>query len=129
MPDGAATPAASAEPVAVRVDPATGLPRETRYGTRRWKRLRLEILQRDGRRCWVPSCPEWATVADHIDPVTREMPDWLFYDPRNLRASCRRHNVVRGVVARYQRETAGLEEPKLGPGRWVPVTRSDKGYR
>jgi hypothetical protein len=68
-------------------------------------------------------------VADHIVPVYPGMSDDEFYDGANLRASCKRHNVVRGVIARYERETAGLEEPAPGQTRWSPIRRVDKGYR
>jgi hypothetical protein len=53
-------------------------------------------------------------VADHIVEVHEGMPDWQFFDPTNLRASCRRHNWARGVAARLERETAGIEEPRRG---------------
>jgi hypothetical protein len=71
--------------------------------------LRLRILQRDAWRCRiVAGCPTPATVADHIQPASPEMPDALFYDPRNLRAGCRQHNIDRGKVARFLRETGGV---------------------
>jgi hypothetical protein len=55
---------------------------------------------RDMRVCRVvPGCPVRATVADHIEPATAEMPDSLFYSMSNLRASCRMHNIARGFAA------------------------------
>jgi 5-methylcytosine-specific restriction endonuclease McrA len=82
---------------------------DKRYGTARWRKLRLRVLQRDAYRCRiVPDCPHPATVADHIEPVHAGMPDALFFDPRNLRAACRGHNIDRGKVARFLRETGGV---------------------
>lgn len=78
---------------------------DNRYRNRRWKALRLAVLMRDLYRCQVaPQCPVPASVADHIDPVYEGMPDSEFYDPANLRASCKRHNTARGVAARLQRD-------------------------
>ena len=88
-----------------------GAATDKRYGTRRWKRVRLTVLVRDLYRCWVPTCPVSANVADHIEPSTLDMPDWLFYSLDNLRASCRRHNTARGVAARLEQETRGVAAP------------------
>src|SRR6185369_2756544 len=74
-------------------------PIDKRYGTRRWKRVREQVLRRDLERCQiVPGCQRTATVADHIEPATPEMPDALFFDTRNLRAACAPHNLSRGVM-------------------------------
>lgn len=80
---------------------------DKRYKNRRWKATRLVVLNRDGWRCWVTSCPERANVADHIEPVYVGMSDALFYGTHNLRASCQRHNTARGVAARLEQDTAG----------------------
>ena len=80
---------------------------DRRYGTRRWKRTRLRVMHRDLWLCFVPSCEVRASVADHVIPVYPGMPDALFFDERNLRASCRRHNTARGVAARLERELSG----------------------
>jgi 5-methylcytosine-specific restriction endonuclease McrA len=81
---------------------------DPRYRSMRWRKLRLRILARDAYRCRiVPDCPRPANVCDHIEPVHDEMPDSLFFDPRNLRAACKRHNLRRGHVAAFEREMAG----------------------
>ncbi len=77
---------------------------DRRYGSRRWKAVRLRVLHRDLWRCYVPDCPLPANVADHIDTVYPGMPDAWFFDEANLRASCKRHNTARGVAARLERE-------------------------
>jgi 5-methylcytosine-specific restriction endonuclease McrA len=84
---------------------------DKRYGTRRWKATRLRVLHRDLWRCFVPDCPVSASVADHIIPVYPEMPDSLFFDEMNLRASCKPHNTARGVAARLERELSGEPVP------------------
>jgi hypothetical protein len=54
-------------------------------------------------------------VADHIIPVDPEMPDWLFFDPNNLRGSCKRHNTARGVAAGLERGLGCVEESPRNP--------------
>jgi len=65
--------------------------------------VRERVLRRDGYVCRiVPDCPEPATVADHVIPVFRDMPDSLFFGEGNLRAGCRPHNIARGHAARLE---------------------------
>jgi hypothetical protein len=85
---------------------------DRRYGSRRWKQLRLSILHRDLWSCFVPACPVSASVADHIIPTYPGMPDAVFFDPLKLRASCKRHNTARGVAARLERELNGEADPE-----------------
>jgi 5-methylcytosine-specific restriction endonuclease McrA len=78
---------------------------DRRYRTQRWKRARLRVLNRDGWMCRiVTGCDTRATVADHIIPVSAEMPDGLFYGLANLRAACRDHNLARGFADRLRSE-------------------------
>jgi hypothetical protein len=67
-----------------------------------------------------------ADVADHISPVYPGMPDSEFFSERNLRASCRPHNIARGFAAGLERDLAGAPEtvtrPRFGPAR-LPRTR------
>jgi 5-methylcytosine-specific restriction endonuclease McrA len=88
---------------------------DRRYGTRRWKRVRLQVLHRDLWACWVTGCGISASVADHIEPVYPEMPDSQFFDRANLRASCKRHNTARGVAARLEREVTEGVSPADPP--------------
>lgn len=53
--------------------------------TKRWKVLRMEILERDHYRCCSCGCGGRLEI-DHIKPV-RTHPD-LSYEPRNLQALC-----------------------------------------
>ena len=43
-------------------------------------------------------CDRYANVCDHIRAVYPGMPDRGFFDPKNLRASCRAHNLARGYT-------------------------------
>jgi 5-methylcytosine-specific restriction endonuclease McrA len=79
-------------------------PTDPRYGSPRWKRLRKAILARDLWRCWALNCPVSANVADHIRPTYPGMPDAEFFDPSNLRASCRIHNLARAGEVLVARE-------------------------
>src|SRR5690349_19492290 len=69
---------------------------DRRYHTQRWQRVRRRVLERDNWACRiVAGCTTRASVADHIIPSYPEMPDSLFFDPANLRAGCKEHNVAR----------------------------------
>jgi 5-methylcytosine-specific restriction endonuclease McrA len=84
---------------------------DPRYHTTAWARVRLAILDRDRWVCQVrdKGCTHGATAVDHITPAV-EGGD--FYDPANLRATCRRCNSTRGSrlamsrAARYRNTEA-----------------------
>ena len=59
-----------------------------------WPRIRRTILERDGHTCQIrgPRCTTIATHVDHIIPVNSGGPWW---EPDNLRASCRNCNLTR----------------------------------
>ena len=59
-----------------------------------WKRIRLEILERDDHRCQIrgPNCAGHADQVDHIVPLEQ---GGAAYEHTNLRAACRRCNVGR----------------------------------
>jgi 5-methylcytosine-specific restriction endonuclease McrA len=76
---------------------------DRRYGLKRWQKLRLRILNRDNWVCRiVVGCTTRATIADHIIPVYPGMPDREFFDPNNLRAACRDHNLARAAAAKLE---------------------------
>lgn len=54
---------------------------------RRWAKLRLSILERDGGRCQYPGCGDPATDVHHIAP--RSTNPELKYEPDNLLSLCR----------------------------------------
>jgi 5-methylcytosine-specific restriction protein A len=61
-----------------------------------WRKIRLEILERDRHRCQIkgPGCTGEALEVDHILPVSLGGAWW---DPENLRASCSRCNNARNI--------------------------------
>jgi 5-methylcytosine-specific restriction protein A len=61
-----------------------------------WKRIRLEILERDRYRCQIkgPGCTGEATEVDHILPVSMGGAWW---EHENLRGSCSRCNQMRNT--------------------------------
>jgi HNH endonuclease len=61
------------------------------YDTKRWKDLRTFVLARDGYRCKTPGCSARATEVDHVVPIAK---GGARYDPANLVARCKRHNVL-----------------------------------
>jgi 5-methylcytosine-specific restriction endonuclease McrA len=87
---------------------------DLRYTGITWRTLRRVILERDRGVCQVrgPGCTTDATAVDHIVPAC-EGGD--FYDPANLRASCRACNSARGAAtattrnARYRGSTSRYE--------------------
>lgn len=64
--------------------------------TRRWRRVRLLVLARDGGVCrMVEGCTTPATTVDHVLPLVH---GGAMYDPANLRAACEAHNYGAGAA-------------------------------
>ena len=63
-------------------------------GDPQWRRIRLEVLDRDGWLCRIngPKCTLQATEADHIIPLEF---GGARYDKANLRAACKTCNAGR----------------------------------
>lgn len=84
-------------------------PRDRRYSSARWLRLRQQIIRRDGRRCSVSGCssdmrePQMMQV-DHIVEVKD---GGAFWDPNNLRLVCRFHHYAKTVELIGQRQSGG----------------------
>jgi 5-methylcytosine-specific restriction endonuclease McrA len=78
------------------------------YNTLVWRRVRLEVLNRDGWRCRVggPRCTGSASLVDHIVPW-RQGGSW--YDKQNLRASCRSCNTSRAYAGFETRRNPSRE--------------------
>ncbi len=70
------------------------------HDTRQWRRLRLEIIRRDGDRCTVCG----ATAQLEVDHIMAWERGGAWYDPANLQTVCRRcHNRKRTRGAPYRR--------------------------
>jgi hypothetical protein len=78
------------------------------YSTVKWQRLRLAILQRDGRVCQIagPKCTGFADTAHHLVPSS--LAPERFFDPSNLVAACRRCNYSGGPSVRSSNRTNRL---------------------
>ena len=81
------------------------------HGSPTWRRLRLMVLERDGHLCQLrgPRCTMKATEVDHIVPLA-DGGDW--YEPVNLRASCKPCN-----AGRMMRERVADVVPVRRPSR------------
>ncbi|GAB3251307.1 hypothetical protein GCM10027425_09170 [Alteromonas gracilis] len=112
-----------------------------RGSTRRWRRIRAAVLQRDGWQCQAPGqvvgrigawaaalapstwprnaegralvCGAYADTADHV--VRRH--DSGTDDLRNLRALCTKHNSGRGERTDAELAAADLEQQQPAPAR------------
>lgn len=75
---------------------------DPRMSSWEWQQLRKLILARDAFRCQIRSscCRLTATEVDHIEPPIE---GGSFWDPANLRASCRPCNSTRGGQLSRQR--------------------------
>jgi 5-methylcytosine-specific restriction endonuclease McrA len=78
------------------------------YSTVKWQRLRLAVLQRDGRVCQIagPKCTGFADTAHHLVPSS--VAPERFFDPSNLVAACRRCNYSGGPSVRSGNRTNRL---------------------
>lgn len=99
--------------------------------SRRWRKLRAVILQRDGYTCKVPRngrpCGAHATHVDHIVPRADGGDMW---DPSNLRAACAPCNLSRGTGATAKRGTVPVHVV-IGPpagGKTTHAVRNTTGY-
>lgn len=75
-------------------------------GSRRWRRIRRQVLDRDGWQCQVPTptaddpdavCGAFADTCGHVVARHHGGTD----DPANLRAECRPHNYGAGSAVRF----------------------------
>ena len=72
------------------------------YSTPTWRRVRLEILARDGGQCQIrgEGCTGTATEVDHKVPLRN---GGNAFDPDNLRAACKPCNIARAHRGRGRR--------------------------
>ena len=88
---------------------------DRRYGSLRWKKLRLAVLARDGYECRVrgPSCRGTANTVNHRLAVSE---GGAFFDPENLEASCGACNFSGGAYLTNDRRRAIIEDNKYLEG-------------
>lgn len=85
---------------------------ERAIGSGKWKKLRLQVLDRDGRQCIVCNGP--ADTVDHIVPRVQGGDMWAM---DNLQAMCKSHNSAKGGRFFSVRST-----PLVFPERSLPET-------
>jgi len=82
-----------------------------RLTVRRWRRLRLAVFARDGRRCY--RCGGYADTVDHITPLAL---GGSMFDPANLRPACRHCNCSTGGTLGRERQNAMRRIRPMRPG-------------
>jgi 5-methylcytosine-specific restriction endonuclease McrA len=80
------------------------------YSHRRWRTIRLAVLERDGWVCKIRA-PGCTVVAEHVDHIVPRRLNGAAYDPRNLRAACAKCNLGRPDPR------LGLRRPVSSPSR------------
>ena len=88
---------------------------DPRLHTRQWRTLRVAVLNRDRWACQIrlDRCTTYATQVDH---VTEPLEGGSFWDPTNLRASCRPCNASKGgrlAANRADRFGYRVTDPRL----------------
>ena len=82
------------------------------YNTSKWRRIRVEVLERDGYVCRIGIegvCTGHAEVVDHVIPIVAGGDP---FDVDNLRAACRPCNsTLGGIVGQRRREALTKGEP------------------
>jgi 5-methylcytosine-specific restriction endonuclease McrA len=82
---------------------------DRRYGSLRWKRLRLAVLNRDNYLCQIQgaNCRGTANSVNHRIPVSQ---GGAFFDPENLEASCTACNSSGGAYLTRDNRRAIIEQ-------------------
>ena len=82
---------------------------DRRYGSLRWKRLRLAVLDRDNHECQIrgANCRGVANTVNHRLAVSE---GGAFFDPENLEASCGACNFSGGAYLTNDRRRAIIED-------------------
>lgn len=86
---------------------------DPRYSSRRWRRLRDQVIRRDGPHCPVPGCTTDLTRpgllhADHIHEVED---GGAFWDPTNVQLLCRYHHSAKTLDQYARRHGGGITSP------------------
>ena len=86
-------------------------------GSKKWKDLRLRVLARDGRICWI--CQGEANQVDHIVPRVKGGDMW---DMENLAAICKRCNTKKGDRSHIGVFLGRASTPPVFPDSSLPET-------
>lgn len=110
------------------------MPRDRRYSTARWRRLRQKVIARDGRICSVPDCRSDMTLKGmvHIDHIVEVRDGGAFWSPDNCRVVCRYHHFEKSVGTIAARASGAIRDaygrPFPADGHWV-VTPSGREWQ
>ncbi len=101
-------------------------PRDRRYSSARWLRLRAQVIRRDGRRCSVSGCTSNMSEPSmmQVDHVVEVKDGGAFWDPNNLRLVCRYHHFSKTVEVIGQRQSGRigpLRESRVIPSPYDPA--------
>jgi 5-methylcytosine-specific restriction endonuclease McrA len=103
--------------------------RDTRYGSAQWKRLRLQILNRDEWRCRAvhdgckykePGSLKAEPKIAHVHHLIDETEGGSFWDDLNLQATCRSFNLAERNRRQNQRAAGTI--------RLAPATKKHREY-
>ena len=79
--------------------------RESFYRSKRWKRVRQKVIERDRYQCQEPSCRRLAPSRDlHADHIVEIADGGKPYDMDNLRTLCRGCHTSKSLRERHQRK-------------------------
>ena len=83
------------------------MPRDRRYSSARWRKLREQVIKRDGGRCAVPGCTSEMSLPGmkHVDHVVEVKDGGDFWSMSNLRTVCRHHHFEKSVSTLTARAT------------------------
>jgi 5-methylcytosine-specific restriction endonuclease McrA len=84
---------------------------DPRYGTKRWRTLRAQVIRRDGPHCSLPHCTSDMSEPGmiHVDHIVEVEDGGPFWDPTNLRVVCKRHHFAKTL------ETAATRGGPISP--------------
>ena len=91
---------------------------ERAIGSGKWKKLRLQVLDRDGRQC---PCGKDADTVDHIIPRVKGGDMWAM---DNLQAMCKACNSAKGGRFFSQRSTPPVFSSHISPMQSRPMPDS-----
>lgn len=95
--------------------------RDPRYGSRRWKALRLEVFDRDGWRCC--DCGKAGRLhCDHVIPIGES---GAFWDPQNLQTLCAGCHMAGKTAIEHAKRFRGRPRPPRRPPEPVTAPRPE----
>lgn len=84
---------------------------DPRYRLARWRRLREQVIRRDGVRCSTPGCTTdmRGKYKIHVDHIVEVRDGGPFWDPTNLHVLCKPHHRSKTIL------TAAIRSEPVSP--------------